>query len=247
MTPELAALLELHAGLPRQGPGDAAFTRRMLKKLPPLPASPRVADLGCGSGAAALVLAEELQAPVTAVDLAASFLAELNRKAAERGLGHLIHTVEADMGALDWPAESLDLLWSEGAAYQLTFAGALKTWRPLLPVGGLAVISELTLFVEPLPEEVRKFWSAGYPTAGSDAENARRAVSAGYNVLGVERLPEDAWWENYYGPLERRVEALRPAASPTMLSVIAETESEIDLFRRYGESYGYSFYLLRAV
>jgi len=247
MTPELAALLELHAGLPRQGPGDPAFTRRMLERLPPLPANPRAADLGCGSGAAALVLAEQLNAPVTAVDLAASFLAELNRKAAERGLGHLIRTIEADMGTLDWPAESLDLLWSEGAAYQLTFEGALKTWRPLLPVRGLAVVSELTLFVDPLPDEVRKFWAAGYPSAGSAAENARRAVIAGYEVLGVERLPEEAWWENYYGPLERRIKQLRPTATPTMLSVIAETEIEIDLFRRFGESYGYSFYLLRAV
>ena len=247
MTPELAALLELHAGLPRQGPGDAAFTRRMLQRLPPLPEKPRVADLGCGSGAAALVLAEQLKVPVTAVDLAASFLAELNGKAAERGVGQLIRTIEADMGALDWPAESLDLLWSEGAAYQLTFAGALKTWRPLLPVGGLAVISELTLFVDPLPGEVREFWAAGYPSAGSEAENARRAESAGYEVLGIERLPQSAWWENYYGPLERRIEELRPAASPVMLSIISETETEIDLFRRYGETYGYSFYLLRAV
>ncbi len=219
----------------------------MLEKLPPLPEKPRVSDLGCGSGAAALVLAEELQAPVIAVDLAASFLDELNRKAAERGLGHLIRTVEADMGALDWPADSLDLLWSEGAAYQLTFAGALKTWRPLLPVGGLAVISELTLFVDPLPDEVREFWAAGYPSAGSEEENARRAATAGYEVLGIERLPQAAWWENYYGPLRLRIEQLRPTASAVMQRVIEETEIEIDLFRRFGESYGYEFYLLRAV
>lgn len=247
MTPELAALLELHAGLPRQGPGDAAFTRRMLERLPPLPANPRIADFGCGSGAAALVLAEQLNALVTAVDLAASFLTALNRTANERGLAHLIHTVEADMSALDWPAESLDLLWSEGAAYHLTFEGALKTWRPLLPVGGLAVISELTLFADPLPDEVREFWTAGYPSAGSERENAGRAVSAGYEVLGIERLPQQAWWENYYGPLEHRIRELRPSASPAMQGVIAETETEIDLFRRNGESYGYSFYLLRAV
>lgn len=246
MTAELAALIELHAGLDRQGPGDATFTRRMLEGLPSLPARPRVADLGCGSGAAALVLAEQLNVSVTAVDLVASFLADLNRKASERGLGHLIDTVEADMGTLDWPAESLDLLWSEGAAYHFTFEGALKTWRPLLPVGGLAVISELTLFADPLPVDVREFWAAAYPSAGSENENARRAASAGYEVLGMERLPQAAWWENYYGPLERRIKELRPTANTVMQNVIAETETEIDLFRRFGETYGYSFYLLRA-
>ncbi len=244
---ELAARIELHASLERQGPGDESFTRRMLQRLPPFPVQPRMADLGCGTGAAALVLAEWFGAPVTAVDLLSRFLDELNRRAREMGLAHLIHSVEADMGTLDWPAESLDLLWSEGAAYHLTLHGALARWRPLLATGGLAVISEFTWFTDNRPEPAREFWHAAYPSAGDEAENAARAEDAGFEVLAIERLPQSAWWDHYYDPLERRMLELRSKASAAMRHVIAETEAEIVLFRRYGQAYGYAFYVLRAV
>lgn len=41
----------VHRGLPREGPGNDAATLQALRRLPPLPASPRVLDLGCGPGA----------------------------------------------------------------------------------------------------------------------------------------------------------------------------------------------------
>lgn len=61
----------------------------------------------------------------------------------------------------------------------------------------------------------------------------------------VRRLPAGAWWDNYYGPLLGRVEALRPTASAAM-QVIRETEAEIALFRACEADYGYSFYVLAA-
>jgi cyclopropane fatty-acyl-phospholipid synthase-like methyltransferase len=134
------ALIELHRGLPREGPGDTAFARQLLRSLPPLPARPRIADLGCGSGAGALLLAAHFGVPVRAVDTAAVLLDELRERAAARGLAHLITPMLADMGALDWPPASLDLLWSEGAAYSLGFEQALTRWRPLLAAGGVAVV-----------------------------------------------------------------------------------------------------------
>jgi serine/threonine-protein kinase HipA len=38
---------------------------------------------------------------------------------------------------------------------------------------------------------------------------------------------------------------LAPAADPELAAVIDETRREIALYRRYGDSYGYVFYLLR--
>lgn len=244
---ELAALIDLHCGLARLGPGDDAFSRRILSLLPPLVGNPRITDLGCGAGAGALVLAQWYQAPVAAVDTCRSFLEQLDQRAKARSLAHLIRTVQADMGHLDWPLASLDLLWSEGAAYHLTFAGALRTWRPLLATGGVAVISELSLFASVLPAAVKEFWDAAYPTAGTEEENAQRAPVAGFEVLGIHRLPSPLWWSNYYDPLARNIEQHRPHATPAMLKVIEETEAELELFRRHSDVYGYSFYLLRAV
>ena len=241
------ALIELHRGLERQGPGDASFTKKMLSLLPDLPEHPRIADLGCGAGAGALILAEWFQEKVTAVDFAGPFLQELQDHAKRRGLQHLIQTVEADMGALDWPAASLDLLWSEGAAYILTFAGALNAWRPLMASGGVAAISEISWFSDNIPDDILKYWQEGYPHMAGEAENAERAVASGFDVIGIHRLPSEAWWANYYAPLIEKIDKLRPTADTIMLDVIAETEFEIEMFRKYEDVYGYSFYLLKAV
>jgi serine/threonine-protein kinase HipA len=243
----IKALIELHRGIERQGPGDEAFSRQILSMLPKLPEDPRIADFGCGAGAGALILAEYFQVKVTAVDFSAPFLTDLKARAKARGLDHLIRTVEADMGALDWPAASLDLLWSEGAAYNLTFEGALKTWRSLMTTGGVSVISEITWFEEDIPAELMQYWQTMYPQIAGETENAKRASTAGYEVLGIHRLPSQAWWSNYYHPLLERMDDVKPSADSAMQEVIAETEVEIDLFRRYSDYYGYAFYLLKAV
>ena len=64
----------------------------------------------------------------------------------------MVETIECDMGSLDWKPETIDLLWSEGAAYNLTFEGALKTWRSLMAANGIAVISEMSYFTSEVPE-----------------------------------------------------------------------------------------------
>ena len=59
--PMMEALFALHEGLPRQGPGLDSATHAALDRVArALPPRPRVLDLGCGSGAATLVLAEAL-------------------------------------------------------------------------------------------------------------------------------------------------------------------------------------------
>ncbi len=242
----LGALIEIHRGLARLGPGDDHFTRQLLSGLPPLPANPRIADLGCGAGAGALLLAQWFGTPVTAVDVTRVFLDELERLARSRGLADLIRTVEADMGALGWRKASLDLLWSEGAAYNLTFAGACRAWRPLLAAGGVAVISELSWFTGDRPPELREFWDAEYPSIGSESENAASAEAAGFDVVGVHRLPSEAWWTSYYDPLEARIASVRAGADAAMSAVIRATEHEIAMFRAFSDRYGYAFYVLAA-
>lgn len=243
---EIAALIELHRGLERQGPGDAAFSRQILAGLPRLPANPAIADLGCGGGAGALLLAEWSGVPVRAVDLSRELLDELEARAQRRGLVHLVEPIEADIGQLDWSAGTIDLLWSEGAAYNLGFATALRRWRPLLAPGGIAVISELSWFGDDIPAPARTYWEHAYPEIGSEAENMAHARAQGFEVLGVHRLPAAAWWNNYYGPLQARIDALRGQADAAMQVVIHETEAEMALFRDYSDAYGYAFYVLQA-
>ena len=239
----IATLIDLHRGLPRQGPGDPEFTRQLFCRLPTLPAQPRIADLGCGSGAATLLLAKHYGSLVRAVDAAPDFIEELRNKAATAGLDHLVDALCADMAALDWPPASIDLLWSEGAAYNLGFEQALRAWHPIVSTGGIAVVSEMSWFSDTVPDPARRFWESAYPTMGTEQQNIARATAAGFSVVFTERLPSNAWWEHYYGPLRERMR--RPDVAGMNQAVIRETEQEMSLFERYSDCYGYTFYILQ--
>ncbi|MGH6917418.1 MAG: SAM-dependent methyltransferase, partial [Geminicoccaceae bacterium] len=238
------AVFRLFEWLPRQGPGSDACTREALRRLPALPAGPRVLDLGCGSGRSTLALAEMLRSKVVAVDLHQPFLDQLRAAADARGLGHLIEPRRADMAAPGVPAGSVDLLWSEGAIYFLGFEEGLRLWRPLLAPGGCLAVSECSWLVADPPAEPAAFFAEGYPGMAGVPENIGRARAAGFDVLDHFALPPEAWWDEYYAPLEERMARLAPEADPALAAAIAETRREIDLYRRFGDAYGYLFYLM---
>ncbi len=243
----IQALIKLHLGMERQGPGDTNYSNHILSLIKELPANPRIADMGCGAGAGTLLLADRFKSKVRAVDFSREFLNELINRAKQRGVEHLVEAIECDMGSLDWKPETIDLLWSEGAAYNLEFEGALKAWRPLMAANGIAFISEMNYFASEVPESVRVYWQNAYPTIGTESENSHHANSSGFEILGIYRLPSKAWWDNYYGPLRENMNSFKHSKDRIMQSVIKETEEEMNLFEKYEKHYGYSFYILKAV
>lgn len=244
--PWLAFFL-LHHDLPREGPGSDAATREAIRFLPELAADALVYDVGCGPGQQTLCLARELGTRIIAIDLVQPFLNSLSRRAAAAGLSHLIETRCADMAELDATPGSVDLIWSEGSIYFVGFERALRLWRPLLKSNGHVVASHATWLTSDPPEEARALFAAELPDMTDAAGNIRLANAAGYDVLHHFSLPATAWWDDYYTPLLDRIEELRePSRSDSDLAaVIAETEHEIDVFRRCQESYSYVFYVLR--
>ncbi|MET8687014.1 bifunctional class I SAM-dependent methyltransferase/N-acetyltransferase [Streptomyces sp. NPDC004732] len=238
------AFFALHHGLPRQGPGSDATTRRLLSLAGALPERPRVLDLGCGPGRAALLLAAEAHAEVTAVDLHEPFLDELRAAAEARGLTGSITTVNADMGELPYPDGSFDVVWAESSAYGIGFDTALRAWRRLLAPGGVLVLTECEWTAAEPSAAARAFWEQHYALRTGEA-NVRAATGAGYAVLGVHPQPESDWAE-YYGPLAARADAADPDA-PGMAEALAATREELAMRRAHGTDYGYTGYVLRPV
>ena len=243
----IKALIELHSGLERQGPGDSDFSEYIINQIPELPPNPRIADIGCGAGAGTLILANRYHSKVKAVDFSREFLDELMHRARQKGLEDLIEIIECDMGSLDWEPGTIDLLWSEGAAYNITFEGALKTWRPLMAVNGIAVISEMNYLSNDVPEIVTQYMKNAYPGIKTESKNVDLINSSGFKVLGVHRLPSKAWWDNYYNPLRENISALTYSTDNVMQAVISETEEEMKFFQEYEKDYGYTFYIMRAI
>lgn len=237
---------EVHSGLPREGPGDPAFTRRAFACVRGLPARPRILDLGCGSGAQTLELAGLCQGRIVAVDNHGPFLEQLRSRAALLGLGDRIEAKLGDLRQLSFEPGSFDLIWAEGSIFVVGFAAGLAAWRALLCKAGYIAVTEACWLKPEVPPEVREFWNAAYPAIRGIPENQEMVRAAGYDLVESFVLPESAWW-NYYAPIERKLPGLeaRYAGDPQALEVLAAERQEIAMFRGYCDCYGYVFFVAR--
>ncbi|MFB3133964.1 MAG: methyltransferase domain-containing protein [Rhodothermales bacterium] len=244
--PPMDLFFEIHRDLPREAPGSDACTARALAMAPPLPNDPHILDIGCGPGAHTLVLATQTGGHVTAIDTHQPYLDELTRRAEQAHLASRIRAQYGDMFALDFEDASFDLIWSEGAIYIIGFREGLAAWHRFLKPGGALAVTELTWLVDDPPDEARRVWQAAYPAMKHVEENVAILQEAGYTSLGHFPLPESAWWDHYYTPIEHRIAALRQRYQndAEALAVLDEEQREIDLYRRYSSSYGYVFYIM---
>jgi SAM-dependent methyltransferase len=242
-------MVDLHGDGMRQGPGSEVETLRALE-LTRLDrnAALRVADIGCGTGASTLVLASKLpNSRIIAVDLFPQFLKVLQLRADAAGCSKQIETQSESMDSLSFAAESLDLIWSEGAIYNIGFRKGLETWRPFLKTRGILAVSEITWLHPHPPNEIHQHWKSEYPEIATAAEKISALESAGYELVGYFALPAHCWIDNYYEPTEARFSAFleRHAGNHDAAQVVEMERYEAELYRRYQAWFSYGFYIAR--
>jgi len=239
---------DIHRDLPREGPGSRSCTRRALELASPLPRPLRVLDIGCGPGMQTLDLALLLpRATITAVDLHAGFVEETRRRVQDNGFADRVKVQQADMTALPFAAGSFDLIWCEGAAYIMGVTEALQRWAPLLRSSyGRIAFTEMAWLRDDVPSSLRKGWERDYPAMTDVAGCRARIEQAGLDILGDFVLPESAWWNDYYGPLEARLDQLEPkyAGNAVAAPILAMHRDELAMFREFSSYYGYVFFVL---
>jgi ubiquinone/menaquinone biosynthesis C-methylase UbiE len=240
---------EIHSGLPREGPGDAQSTRKAFSALPPLPAEPFILDVACGPGMQSIELAKLCKGDIVAVDLHQEFLDELDRRAADAQVSERVTTVNASMMELPFDEDSFDLIWCEGGIYIIGFEKGLTEWKPLLKAGGCVAVTNVTYLKNDIPDELRRFWEPAYPEIATVDKFLEKVERAGYKILNYFVLPEAAWMDEYYTPMETRLKDLRVkyVNNSEALGIIEESQREIDLYRNFSDCYGYVFYVMKSV
>ena len=240
---------EIFESLPRQGPGDARSTKKAFQMLAELFGCPEILDVGCGTGAQTLVLAELSSGNITALDNHAPFIDILKRKARQARLEKRIHCVVGDMAVMNFRAESYDVIWSEGAAYIMGFANALKAWKALLKPKGYLVVSELVGFKKETPQEIRNYFAGAYPDMKYYEDIYPIIKSTGYEIIDYFPLPSKSWWTDYYTPTEKKLAEMRREhqSNKDAQSIFDSFQLEIDMHRKYSEYYGYGFYIMRKI
>ena len=234
----------LFGGMEKLAPGSDSDTLKLLDMLPEA-AHEVIVDAGCGTGRQTMVLANRLQSMVNAVDNYEPFLITLRQRAKDAGIEHLVETYCMDMADIPNRFREIDLLWSEGAAYSIGFANALKRWHSALKPDGFLVVSELSWMRDDVPVEVRQFFRREYPDMKSAAENQAMGKSAGYRVLTTRTLARETWGDGYYDVLEQRARRLLDHPDKTVRGFAAETMEEIRIFGCSEDSYGYVFFVLQ--
>ena len=245
----MALLLDVHRGLPRQGPGDDASTLRALEMCSGLRVRPDVLDVGCGPGMQTVTLAQATGGTVTAVDMFEQFLDELRDRAVEAGVRERVQVMRGDMNDLPFGKHSFDLIWSEGAAYIMGITNAFEGWKPFLRPQGYVAITELVWLTADVPQELYDFFHGEYPAITDVRGTLERIKACGYEIVGHFTLPDASWWTHYYDPLSQNLELMRGkyALDPQALRFIDESEEEQRLRRDYPDLYGYEFVVSRLI
>lgn len=245
---ELELIINLHKNSDRQGPGSEKDTLKALDYLDlPTDQNLKVADIGCGSGGQTISLAKNLNGQIIAIDLFPEFLDELNEKSQKLGLTDKIITLEKSMNELPFNEGEFDLIWSEGAIYNIGFEYGLREWKDYLKVGGYLAVSEITWITQSRPKEIEEYWKAEYPEVNTASNKIRQLENNGYSLVGYFYLSQDSWMETYYKPMQARFETFvkRHDNSELARKIVDDNQAEIDLYQKYKDYYSYGFYIAR--
>lgn len=233
-------------GIPRQGPGNDEITRFALDFIHGLPADARIADLGAGTGGQTITLARNTAGHITAIDLMPAFVEIMKQRVAGAGLSDRITVLEGSMGELPFEKGSLDLIWSEGAIYNIGYEYGLKLWYDYLKPGGYVAVTEASWFTPAPDPEIFEFWNENYPAIDTIPVKVRQMADAGYMPEVHFALPDKAWWD-YFEPMAENTRGFleRNAGNKAAEMFAFYSNREIDLYTKHHADYGYVFYIGR--
>ena len=242
-------ICEYFSVLDRQGPGSPEVTIKALSFIDNFNDKSRIADIGCGTGGQTMVLAQHAPGHITAIDLFPAFIDQLNLNARKLNLQDRIKGITGSMDNLPFQDEELDLIWSEGAIYNIGFERGLTEWRKFLKTGGFVAVSEASWFTVSRPAEIDDFWQDAYPEIDTIPVKVTQMQNAGFIPVATFILPENCWTEHFYAPqVEVREDFLKKyAGNLNVEEFIASESHEAALYKKYKEYYGYVFYIGRKV
>jgi ubiquinone/menaquinone biosynthesis C-methylase UbiE len=201
------------------------YTRKAFRMLPELE-KPRILDIGCGSGVPTIELVKLSSGEVVGIDTDESLLEKLSGKIQEKGFSNRVKIKKCSLFEIDFPDESFDIVWSEGSISIIGFERGLREWKRLLKTNGFLVIHD---DIKDMSDKLKKI------------------PNCGYKLINHFSLPEDAWWAEYYKPLEIQIKELRIKYKndSDALKILQKYQDEIDMIKKNPKGYGSVFYIMQ--
>jgi len=201
------------------------YTIEAFQKLPKLD-KPRILDIGCGTGVPTMELARLSDGEIIAIDIDQKSLDILRQKIEKKGLTNRVKAIKCSLFDIKFPDNSFDIIWAEGTLTTLGVEKSLKNWNRLLKSEGFLVVHD----------EIKHFF-----------KHRNKVDKCGYKFIEHFSLPEEAWWKEYYQPLETRLQELfkRYAKDSTALKVIETHQTEVDIVKASPKSFQSVFCIMQ--
>lgn len=244
---ELQLICEFFSNMERQGPGSPEATLKALSFIDNLTGQSRIADIGCGTGGQTMVLAQHAPGQITGLDLFPGFINIFNRNTQRLGMQDRVKGIVGSMDNLPFQNEELDLIWSEGAIYNIGFERGLNEWRKYLKTGGYIAVSESSWFTRERPAEIHDYWMEHYTEIDTIPNQVATIQKAGYIPVANFILPSNCWTEHYFAPKAKAQDMFlaKYAGNKTAEQFVALQSREEVLYRKYNQYYGYTFFIAK--
>jgi ubiquinone/menaquinone biosynthesis C-methylase UbiE len=238
-------ICEYFSLMERQGPGSPEVTLKALSFIDKLSPESRIADMGCGTGAQTMLLAQNIPGHITGIDLFPGFIDIFNAHVRKLHFQEKVTGIVANMERLPFENGELDLIWSEGAIYNMGFERGINEWRSFLKPGGYIAVTEASWFTEERPAEINEFWKNAYAEIDTIPKKMAQLAKAAYIPVAAFILPENCWTEYFYKAQVRVQEDFlkKYEGNSTIEAFIANERREAQLYSKYKEYYGYVFYI----
>lgn len=89
-----------------------------------------------------MALANYTKGQITGIDLFPDFIELFNKNAIEAHCEDRVKGIVGSMDALPFQEEELDLIWSEGAIYNIGFERGMNEWNKFLKKNGFIAVTE---------------------------------------------------------------------------------------------------------
>lgn len=200
------------------------YTKLAFQMLPEI-RSPHILDVGCGSGIPTILLAKLSDGEVVGIDIDQRLLDRLEKRVEELGLSNRVFIKKCSLWDIDFQDETFDVIWAEGSINIIGFENGLKEWRRLLKHGGFLVVHDGVKFV---------------------SNKLKKIPDMGYELVNRLVLPDDAWWIDYFEPLEALIkEWCKKAKCTESLNILERYQNEVNTFKRNPKEHISAFYIFQ--